>query len=543
MYAHLKSVLLKITLFLSIYYYMIDALSDQHIENRRTSAALSISSRVPTVGPSVYASLGIENPRTISGTPLNPRSGMSKDPQETGRQRARASFPLKRVPGLGTVATRREAKSEPMQDLPNGRTYGNHLYTPIRRPSPQAPLSSAQPEALKRRKPTGGIGKNIFTAKLKTAKLKRKRIQPIVPPGEDPAADSPGSAAHAPQREKPQKNPRSGKSFFALATLRIEQSVERSKRPLIAYSLIPIVGFLALAVYFFFFSPFAWPYEGARLAPIEDTIYRQNMASYAGLGSPTSYNSQGEDIPLDLMETFAWQTYRVREGDSVSRIAANHSLSMDAIIAANGMTNARRLIAGQDIRIPNMDGIPYTVKSGDSYSRIAVAHGVPLSAILDANDIESDVLIPGTQLFLPGVRMKTEDLKLALGELFLLPIQGRLTSNFGWRNDPINGVRRYHAAIDVAAPRGTAVRSAMEGRVSSVGYNASYGNFIILSHSNSYQTMYAHLSKIVVSRGDYVQQGIKIGEVGSTGYSTGNHLHFAVYKNGRAVNPLEYLNL
>ncbi|MDR1410921.1 MAG: M23 family metallopeptidase [Spirochaetaceae bacterium] len=242
------------------------------------------------------------------------------------------------------------------------------------------------------------------------------------------------------------------------------------------------------------------------------------------------------------METFQWQTYRVRKGDSVYKIAQAHAVSMDAVIASNGMSNAKKLYEGQEIKIPNMDGIPYTVRRGDSLLKISGSMGVPLTAILDANDIETDDISPGTVLFIPGARMKTEDLKLALGEFFKYPVRGRLSSPFGWRNDPFTGVRRYHAALDLAASTGTTVNASMDGQVATVGYNATYGKFIILSHSNNFQTLYAHLSATSVSQGTYVSQGAKIGEVGSTGYSTGPHLHFAVYKNGKAVNPLDFLN-
>jgi murein DD-endopeptidase MepM/ murein hydrolase activator NlpD len=129
-----------------------------------------------------------------------------------------------------------------------------------------------------------------------------------------------------------------------------------------------------------------------------------------------------------------------------------------------------------------------------------------------------------------------------LGELAVYPIRGRLTSGFGWRSDPINGARRYHAAIDLAAAIGTPVKAAMDGKVAAAGNNATYGKFIILSHDGGYQSMYAHLSVISVNQGDRVSQGNKIGEVGNTGYSTGPHLHFAMYKNGRAVNPLDLLH-
>ncbi|MDR1100066.1 MAG: M23 family metallopeptidase [Treponema sp.] len=275
--------------------------------------------------------------------------------------------------------------------------------------------------------------------------------------------------------------------------------------------------------------------------PPADGEFQRNLASYAGL-SPLPAAPSGEAIPLDLMETFSWSSYRVKKGDSVSKIAAAHSISIDAIIASNNISNARRLREGENLRLPNMDGIPYTVKKGDSLSKISANLGVPLEAILDANDIQNDTISQGAVLFIPGARMRSEDLKLALGELFIYPIRGRLTSPYGWRNDPISGVRRFHAALDLAAPIGLPVKAAMDGRVSAAGVNATYGNFIILSHSGGYQTMYAHLNAFSVKQGEYVEQGVKIGEVGNTGYSTGPHLHFAVYKNGKAVNPLDLLN-
>ncbi|MDR1373349.1 MAG: M23 family metallopeptidase [Treponema sp.] len=273
----------------------------------------------------------------------------------------------------------------------------------------------------------------------------------------------------------------------------------------------------------------------------EDLVFRASLASYAGL-SPAATEQEGT-IPLDLMETFAWTLYTVRRGDSVSRIAVNHALSMDAVIASNNIPNVKRLREGDTIRIPNMDGIPYTVRRGDTLLQISSSQGIPLEAILDANDIQSDTINPGMVLFLPGARMRTEDLKMALGEFFIYPIRGRLSSSFGWRNDPFTGERRYHAAIDLAASTGTPIKAAMDGRVSMVGVNSVYGKYIILTHSNGYQTMYAHMSVTSVRQGTYINQGVKIGEVGSTGYSTGPHLHFAVYKNGRALNPLEFLNI
>jgi len=281
-----------------------------------------------------------------------------------------------------------------------------------------------------------------------------------------------------------------------------------------------------------------------------DSGSQHSLALYAGVafreplpGEADSVEAV-ESIPLDLMETFAWQSYRVRRGDSVSTIAAAFSVSMDAIIASNGITNARALREGEVLRIPNMDGIPHTVRSGDTLLGISQTYGVPLEAILDANDIQSDAITAGTILFIPGARMNRDELRMALGDrLFNYPVRGaRLTSPFGWRNDPFTGVRRHHAAIDLAAPLGTPIMAAKNGRVSALGYDRVFGNFIILSHANGFQTLYAHLHTINVRRDEQVRQGARIGTVGSTGLSTGPHLHFAIYRNNRAVNPLDFLN-
>lgn len=252
--------------------------------------------------------------------------------------------------------------------------------------------------------------------------------------------------------------------------------------------------------------------------------------------------AEGEEIPLDLMETFSWTNYQVQKGDSVSKIAATFSLSMDAIIASNNIPNARRLPEGKLLKIPNMDGIPYTVKKGDSFAKISKSMGVPLTAILDANDIRSDNIKQGEMIFIPGARMPPGDLKLALGELFAYPVRNRFTSKFGWRNDPFTGERSFHAGLDIAGSIGTPVKAATNGTVSVASASRIYGKFVILIHDGGYQTLYAHLSSIAVKQGDRVVQGGKIGEVGNTGYSTGPHLHFGVYKNGRAVNPLDLLN-
>jgi murein DD-endopeptidase MepM/ murein hydrolase activator NlpD len=121
------------------------------------------------------------------------------------------------------------------------------------------------------------------------------------------------------------------------------------------------------------------------------------------------------------------------------------------------------------------------------------------------------------------------------------PVAGRLTSGFGYRIHPIFGVRRFHSGIDIAAPYGTPVKAADGGQVVQSGYFGGYGYSIMVYHGGGYATWYAHLSSFNVSAGQMVERGQVIGFVGSTGWSTGPHLHFEVRINGNAQNPLGYL--
>ncbi|MDR0503728.1 MAG: M23 family metallopeptidase [Treponema sp.] len=243
----------------------------------------------------------------------------------------------------------------------------------------------------------------------------------------------------------------------------------------------------------------------------------------------------------DLIITFKWQQYKVKKGDSVSSIAKRFGVSIGAIIASNEIRNARALQEGAMLRIPNVDGIPYSVKNGDTLSGISASFKVPLEVILDVNDIKTDKIKTGETIFIPGARMNDMDLRMSLGDLFTYPIHNRyITSGFGIRK--VNGQLHFHTGIDFRANTGTPVTASLDGIVSVTGENWMYGKHIIISHSNGYKTLYAHLNSFSVKQGERVIQGKKIAESGNTGYSTGAHLHFAVFdKNGKYVNPLELL--
>jgi murein DD-endopeptidase MepM/ murein hydrolase activator NlpD len=119
-----------------------------------------------------------------------------------------------------------------------------------------------------------------------------------------------------------------------------------------------------------------------------------------------------------------------------------------------------------------------------------------------------------------------------------LPVSGHVSSGFGPRTDPINGQKQFHRGIDFAAPTGTPINAVEEGRVIFSGKSPQYGNVVVIEHPDQTQTLYAHLAERDVEQGDQVTRQQLIGKVGSTGHSTGPHLHFEVLEQHHNVNPL-----
>jgi len=124
-----------------------------------------------------------------------------------------------------------------------------------------------------------------------------------------------------------------------------------------------------------------------------------------------------------------------------------------------------------------------------------------------------------------------------------LPVAGRtrITSGFGMRRDPIVRRRFFHNGIDLAARRGTPVRTMAPGRVAAAGWAGAYGRRVVVDHGQGWRTLYGHLSRIDVRRGQRLARGARVGRVGSSGRSTGPHLHYMVLRRGKPLNPRPYL--
>ena len=328
----------------------------------------------------------------------------------------------------------------------------------------------------------------------------------------------------------------------------VQESVHRKKRLTSRIEALPLVAavVVALAVVGVVLvslltrpTPAPLPKGGLQLPA--DTQIAGVLAEYSQASTDPK-----PDLPVQLpntsiLQTLKTSTYTLKKGDTISGIAKNAGVSVETLISFNGISDVRRLTAGMTLKIPSMNGTLYRVRKGDSLGEIAKAHGVKLSNILDANSIKSAVIVPGQELFLPGGHMSTFALKKALGTLFMWPTTGAITSPFGMRHDPFTGIMEFHNGIDIANVVGTPIKASMDGQVALVGRNRGYGNFIILNHGDGFQTLYGHLSKSLVQKGEYVKAGQKIGLMGDTGYATGPHLHFTIYKNSAPVNPLIYL--
>mgnify|MGYP002940516038 FL=1 len=139
-----------------------------------------------------------------------------------------------------------------------------------------------------------------------------------------------------------------------------------------------------------------------------------------------------------------------------------------------------------------------------------------------------------------------DSLQITVNELsdypIIFPIKKthRISSGFGMRKHPITKVRQFHTGIDIPQPKGTAVYATGNGIVSRKGYNSGYGYFVEIEHASNFRSFYAHLSKTMVTVGDSVRIAEQIACVGSTGISTGNHLHYEVRKGNRFLNPIEW---
>lgn len=217
-------------------------------------------------------------------------------------------------------------------------------------------------------------------------------------------------------------------------------------------------------------------------------------------------------------------------------LASRCNLRHETIATLNRISNPKESLSGRKIFLPTANGlfVPNNPKT-------------PLEQILKKKYFSEDISLCYTineekYYFIPDAKFDSTLRAFFLDVLMRFPLpQGIVTSDFGLRTSPISGKKHFHGGIDIAAPHGTDVLACKNGIVLQTGYDDVYGNFIVINHDEKNQSLYAHLSEILIKTNDYVSSGKLIGRVGSTGASTGPHLHFEIRNGEKKINPRVFM--
>ena len=266
----------------------------------------------------------------------------------------------------------------------------------------------------------------------------------------------------------------------------------------------------------------------------------------------------GEDLPEKTLgeddfqgsglhtATEGYITHIVKRGETLSKVAKMYDMTVSQLVLYNGIMNPDHIYPGYQLQIAFEKIFDHEVKVQETLWSISRLYGVSVDKIRKLNNLVGNGLRKGQNL-----KIEVEDLSEAglqrfinarkRKSRFMWPLDGRLTDRYGWRIHPITRKRNFHKGIDIAAPKGTKIAAADKGKVVFAGKSGGYGNLVILRHKSGYETRYAHCSIVNVKIGDNVDLGDTVAEVGSTGMSTGYHLHFEIRKNGKIIDPHEYL--
>jgi murein DD-endopeptidase MepM/ murein hydrolase activator NlpD len=270
-----------------------------------------------------------------------------------------------------------------------------------------------------------------------------------------------------------------------------------------------------------------------------------DLTPSSALAMSLDYTDYGVETTQSQKPRDKVETYTVKEGDTLAKIADTYGVSVDTIKWVNN-DKGDKLSIGETIKIPPVTGIVHTVAEGESVQSIAKKYKTDAQKIVnfpfnDFADLDTFALNVGQTLIVPdGVQPEAPPILIprapqfvalsGVGEL-VWPTSGVITQYPIW----------YHMAYDIANPGAPGVAAANEGTAIVPAYmRYGYGNHIIVDQGNGFSTLYGHLSEIYVRSGDHVSRGQIIGRMGSTGRSTGTHLHFETRVNGTPVNPAQY---
>ena len=236
--------------------------------------------------------------------------------------------------------------------------------------------------------------------------------------------------------------------------------------------------------------------------------------------------------------------YTTLRGDTPWSLSEQFDLDLDTLAGCNPALEDLFVPAGTRIIIPPEKGFILAMDSPGDISNYSKKRGLnpPSFRSIPFSLIRKDDLL---LLFIPGekpVRLNPSTRRLlAFHNRFHEPVKGFFTSQYGDRVESTHRAMKYHNGLDICAPLGSSIKASASGYVIFAGWRSGYGHTITLLHGNGYTSMYGHCHRILVNKGDFVEQGETIGLVGSTGWSTGPHLHFVITRQNRDLNPLLFI--
>jgi murein DD-endopeptidase MepM/ murein hydrolase activator NlpD len=290
------------------------------------------------------------------------------------------------------------------------------------------------------------------------------------------------------------------------------------------------------------FYPYPLPAQSSPPLPLisrmdsRDAVFRQYMQDVEA-ARRILFSSRQRTLE-DIVSSLTIYAYIPGDDESLMAIAARSNIPYGTLASINRFSNVEDLVGGQVILLPSIPGIfvpenPETDLERLLFSaRIDESHnlGVILSIPREATTERF--------LFIPGDDFSNTERIYFLNRGFRFPLREfRITSFYGPRVNPVTGTHGIHRGIDLAAPEGTEVYAVRSGTVVDMGEDAILGKYIIMSHDNNWVSLYGHLSVIETTLRAELRSGSLIGRVGSTGQSTGPHLHFELRRNGQSVDP------
>jgi murein DD-endopeptidase MepM/ murein hydrolase activator NlpD len=293
---------------------------------------------------------------------------------------------------------------------------------------------------------------------------------------------------------------------------------------------------VSLAFFLIFFSlpVFSQDFPVIRRLDPGDTGFRQFISDVEGNRRRLSgiQNRPSEDIAQYL----TIYQYTNRQGEDILFLAARLNIPYSALASLNRLNNPSALEWGRTLLLPSCPGIFIPENLQTDLEKITGA-----ARLNSKGAVELKISTLGkkeTFLFFPGADFTPTERAFFLNSGFRFPLrQYRITSRYGIREDPFSGHVSMHQGIDLAAPEGTEVFAVADGVVTAAGFDPVYGNYVIIRHTNNWTSLYGHLQAVETVLRTELKSGNLIGRVGSTGQSTGPHLHFELRQDGRAFDP------